>query len=154
IGPDALGLPCFYEMCFKYDVTELCTAVKPSFLSLLLDRYADGIIYFDPDILILKPLDELKALWRRADIVLTPHLLQPIPADGCKPTEQDIMLAGAYNLGFIAVRKSAETAEFLRWWNDRLRDGCRIDPARGLFTDQKWIDLVPGLFPSAGILRD
>src|SRR5205807_1871850 len=47
-----------------------------------------------------------------------------------------------------------ETAAFLRWWEERLEDDCRIDVAHGLFTDQKWIDLVPGLFPSTAILRD
>src|SRR5437868_1301544 len=41
VDPDELGLPYFYDMCFKYDVTELSTAVKPTFLSLLLNRYRE-----------------------------------------------------------------------------------------------------------------
>src|SRR6266496_1598041 len=48
LDPDELALPYFYEMCFKYDVTELCTALKPCLLALLLDRYADEVVYFDP----------------------------------------------------------------------------------------------------------
>ncbi len=35
IQPEELKLPHLYEMCFKYDVTELSTAVKPTLLSLL-----------------------------------------------------------------------------------------------------------------------
>src|SRR5262245_64687520 len=41
VDPEELSLPYFYEMCFKYDVTELCTAVKPSLFTLLLNQYAD-----------------------------------------------------------------------------------------------------------------
>ena len=155
IEPEQLELPHFYEMCFKYDVTELSTAVKPSLLLLLMTTYGEErLAYFDPDILIARPLVELKAMMESADIVLTPHLLKPIPLDGRRPSEQDILIAGAYNLGFIALRRGTETSEFLTWWEHRLKDLCRVDPAQGLMTDQKWVDLVPGLFPSARVLRD
>ncbi len=155
VGPQELDLPDFFEMCFKYDVTELCTAVKPSLLSLLLNRYQEeALVYLDPDILILRPLDELKACLGSSDIVLIPHLLEPIPLDGRRPSENDILVSGAYNLGFIALRNSVETMRFLRWWGERLRDGCRVDVAHGLFVDQKWVDLVPGLFNHTSILRD
>jgi glycosyltransferase involved in cell wall biosynthesis len=155
IKPEQLELPYLFEMCFKYDVTELSTAVKPTLLALLLDEYGeDEVLYFDPDILIARPLTELKSLLDESSIVLIPHLLKPIPLDGKRPNETDILIAGAYNLGFIGLRKSRATAEFLRWWEQRLRDHCMVDPSRGLMTDQKWIDLIPGLFPQAKILRD
>ncbi len=154
IEPEELELP-YAEMSFKYDVTELCTAVKPTLLSLLLNRYQEeAVIYFDPDILITRPLDELKEALTQGDIVLIPHILEPIPMDGRKPSEQDILLSGAYNLGFIALRKSAETEKFLNWWGQRLLDGCRVDPANGMFVDQKWVDFIPGFFSSTVILRD
>ena len=41
----------------------------------------------------------------------------------------------------------------LRWWEDRLRDHCRIDLVNGLFVDQLWFNLVPIYFPSAHVLR-
>ncbi|PYQ09201.1 MAG: hypothetical protein DMF83_04155, partial [Acidobacteria bacterium] len=155
VGPDELGLSSYFEMCFKYDVTELCTAVKPAFLSLLLTRYGESsIIYFDPDILVLRSLDELKAAMASADVVLIPHLLDPIPRDGLKPSEQDILIAGAYNLGFVALRASEMSRRLLGWWSERLEDGCRVDPAHGLFVDQRWMDLAPGLFPAVALLRD
>jgi glycosyltransferase involved in cell wall biosynthesis len=155
VAPDELGLRSFFEMCFKYDITELCTAVKPALLSLLLTRYREpSILYFDPDILVLRPLDELKSVLAAADGVLIPHLLDPIPPDGYKPSEQDILIAGAYNLGFLALRASETSSRLLAWWADRLADACRVDPARGLFVDQRWMDLAPGLFPSLAIFRD
>jgi glycosyltransferase involved in cell wall biosynthesis len=155
IRPEELGLPYFFEMCFKYDVTELSTAVKPSLVSTLLGACGEtDVVYLDPDVLILRRLRELREALDGADIVLTPHLLSPIPRDGQRPSEEDILIAGSYNLGFIAVRGSAQGKAFLRWWQERLRDGCRVDPGCGLMTDQRWVDLVPGLFPGTRLLRD
>jgi hypothetical protein len=153
IEPQSLDLPGFHELCFKYDVVELSTAVKPAFLTFLLER-EEAVVYLDPDILVFRPFIELRRMLRSAPIALTPHILSPIPMDGLRPNETDMLISGAYNLGFVAVRRSADTASLLSWWNSRLQDGCRIDVPNGLFTDQKWIDLVPGYFDSVAILRD
>lgn len=155
VDPSELELPHFYEMCFKYDVTELSTAVKPTLLAHLMTLRGEAqACYFDPDILIERPLTELESRLARAPIVLVPHLLDEIPLDGRRPNEQDILIAGSYNLGFIGLRAQPEATRLLEWWAARLRDLCRVSPAEGLMTDQRWIDLVPGLFPEASVLRD
>jgi hypothetical protein len=153
VDPDALGLPYFHELCEKYKVVELSNALKPALLSYLLERH-DEAVYLDADILVMRPLTELWSTLQEAPIVLTPHILSPIAPDGLRPNEEDMLIAGAYQLGFLAVRRSSEASAFLDWWNDRLRNGCRLDVPRGLFTDQKWIDLVPSFFPSTAIFRD
>jgi|GEM_PF-1368759 len=150
-----LQLPSFYEMCFKYDVTELSTAVKPTLLSLLMARFGEErALYIDPDILVTRPLREVVQAFEHSSVILTPHLSTPIPNDGLTPSEQDILIAGAYNLGFIGLAKSAETANLLTWWEERLRDLCRADPRQGLMVDQRWVDLVPTLFPNTFLLKD
>lgn len=155
ISPRRLRVPDFAAMSFKYGIVEFNTAVKPYLLSLLMDEYGEEeVAYFDPDILVMRRLDELRQTLAGSDIVLTPHITRPIPHDGLAPSEPDIMVSGAYNLGFIAVRATGEGKRFLEWWERNLEDGCRIDVPSGLFTDQKWIDLVPGLFPGTSILRD
>src|SRR5262249_31758808 len=155
VRSEQLGLPNDREMRFKYDVVEYCTAVKPYFLSMILNQSGEeAVVFLDPDILVMRPLIEVKEALASASIVLTPHILTPIPRDGLRPTETDIMISGVYNLGFVALKKSAESAAFLHWWEDRLEDGFRIDVPNGLFTDQKWVDLVPVLFPSTAILRN
>jgi len=58
-----------------------------------------------------------------------------------------------YNLGFLAVRGSDVGRAFAEWWSQRLYFFCRDEWQSGLFTDQKWIDLVPALFPGVGVLR-
>jgi hypothetical protein len=153
VTPEGIDLPYLHELCFKYNVVELATAVKPSFLAHLLQD-EDAIVYLDPDILVMRRFAELWKLLDAAPIVLTPHLLEPIPMDGLRPNEQDMLISGAYNLGFLALRRSQDVDELLAWWATRLRDGCRIDVPHGLFTDQKWIDLVPCYFPTTAVLRD
>jgi hypothetical protein len=156
LGPEDLALGSFRELAFAYDIAELCTAVKPSLLSLLLDRFnEDAVVYLDPDIWVLRPLDELHAALTEANIVITPHLLRPLPRDGRRPTDQDILLAGAYNLGVLGLRRGGQVGEFLRWWRDHLLNGGAIvQVAAGLMTDQRWVDLVPSLFPETTVLRD
>lgn len=53
---------------------------------------------------------------------------------------------GVYNLGFLAVNRSDEAQNFLNWWAERLYLYCYDDIQRGVFTDQKWIDLAPCFF--------
>src|SRR5262249_7177599 len=156
LGPDDLALPYFHELCFTYDVSELCTAVKPSLLLLLLNRFGEeAVLYIDPDILVMRPLEELRAPLAVASMVLTPAMLRPLPSDGKRPIDQDIRVAGAYNLGFLGVRRSDQTQEFLRWWEVHLREGgAVVDMPKGLMTDQKWVDLVPSLYSETVILRD
>jgi GT2 family glycosyltransferase/glycosyltransferase involved in cell wall biosynthesis len=155
VDPADLPLDDLYDMCFKYDVVELATSVKPALLILLIEQLGEErVMYIDPDILIMRPMTEVFEALDHTDIVLTPHLNAPIPDDGCAPREQDILISGAYNLGFLALRRSPESARLLAWWREHLNDRCRVDPASGLMVDQRWIDLVPSLFPSAYILRD
>jgi len=148
-----LGLPRGSEFTFQYPVMELCTAVKPWALVHLLDAGYTAVVYLDPDIFVYRPLEHVyRLLADGADLVLTPHLLAPV-RDARKPGELEIRQTGAYNLGFCAVRNSLNTREFLAWWQTKLARDCVVDVKRGIFVDQTWIDLVPGLFPNVTILR-
>lgn len=154
LAADQLGIPRFEEFAFKYSVVELNTAVKPWFLERLLHRPGvRTLVYLDPDVQVFGPFTELREALRRSQIVLTPHALTPIPPDGLRPTEQDFLTSGAYNLGFAALRPGLPARRLLRWWQERLYDGAFSDPQRGLFTDQKWMDLAPSFFPRVGLLR-
>ncbi|MDF3039478.1 MAG: hypothetical protein K0Q71_2184 [Thermomicrobiales bacterium] len=149
VHPDELELASFSEMTVKYDVTELSTAVKPTLLRTILDRFSEeNVVYLDPDIQVMRPLAELREALTEANIVLTPHILAPLPSDGMETSERSILVAGTYNLGFIAVRNSPDTHRFLDWWEQHLYDDCVVDPSRGLMVDQRWIDLAPHLFKS------
>ncbi len=155
VGIEQIGLPDAAGMAAAYDVTELSTAVKPWLLRHLLAR--DGvetITYLDPDILVADSLAPVAALAAEHGVVLTPHFTAPLPRDGRKPAEEDILIAGAYNLGFISLGAGEKAEQLLAWWSERLERDCVIDPGGGLFVDQRWIDLVPGIWPGVRILRE
>ena len=153
--PGELGLPDLRSVAMQYDLLELNTDVKPSFLRLLLERHdLETLVYLDPDIFVYSPLTPVfEALADGGSAVLTPHLTTPI-ADDRLPGEQDHLYNGTYNLGFVAVRRSAETAELLRWWERRCLENGFSEGRTGLFVDQKWMNLAPGLFADVRILRD
>ncbi|HEU0123443.1 MAG TPA: hypothetical protein VFQ91_23135, partial [Bryobacteraceae bacterium] len=149
-----LGLPDSTWFHFKYMILELSTAVKPYAAQHLFERFAlDRLLYFDPDIRLYRRVDDVLEALLRHSIVLTPHLTAPI-RDGKRPGELDVLRSGAYNLGFIGMRATQETWDFLAWWQEKLFTHCVVDFAKGLFVDQRWVDLVPGLFDGVGILRD
>jgi glycosyltransferase involved in cell wall biosynthesis len=151
---EALPIPDSRWFHFKYNILELSTAVKPFALEYILERYGvDQVLYFDPDIAIYSELGGLTAALRDSSVILTPHLTSPL-MDARRPTDLDILRSGSYNLGFIGIRRDPETARFLEWWKARLFDQCVVDLPKGLFVDQRWIDLVPGMFGGVTILRN
>jgi glycosyltransferase involved in cell wall biosynthesis/SAM-dependent methyltransferase len=142
----------FGRMAMIYDVLELATAVKPWFLRHLLAE-DDVVLYFDPDIEVFAPLDEIETQARAHPIVLTPHTTEAAPRERNALAENAILVAGTYNLGFIGLGAGVETERFLDWWSERVSRECIVDPAQGRFVDQRWVDFVPGLF-DVHILRD
>ena len=155
LGLDQIGLDDPEQMAASYDVTELSTAVKPWLLRELLSRDGvEAITYLDPDIWIADSIAAVDRLARERGIVLTPHFTEPLPRDGLKPSEEDILIAGAYNLGFISLGRGESGERLTEWWSERLARDCLIEPEKGRFVDQRWIDLVPGIWPETEILRD
>jgi glycosyltransferase involved in cell wall biosynthesis len=151
---EKLPLPGGRRMLFQYSILELNTAVKPWWLAWLFERGDyDRVIYLDPDILLYQRLEEVeRSLDAGSLMCLTPHLTRRLSED-LKPNEIDILRAGAYNLGFIALGRHPDLADFLAWWQSKMESDCVVDFDSGLFVDQKWIDLVPGMYPDVSILR-
>jgi 2-polyprenyl-3-methyl-5-hydroxy-6-metoxy-1,4-benzoquinol methylase/glycosyltransferase involved in cell wall biosynthesis len=150
-----IGLPDAERMAAIYDVMELSTAVKPWLLRTLLARPGyDSVSYLDPDIQVFSSLDKIEEEAKAHDIVLTPHFTAPLRRDGRTPREEDILIAGTYNLGFIGLGAGKVADELLDWWSERLENDCVNDPANGHFVDQRWIDLVPGFWPDLFLLRE
>ena len=87
-------------------------------------------------------------------VVVTPHNTVPLPDDGKRPNQIDILLAGVYNLGYVSLGAGAETERLLGWWRERLLNDCRVDPLNGYFVDQRWFDLAPGLVSDHTVVRE
>ena len=149
-----LGVPDFADLAYRYSVLELSTALKPAFLLHLLEtKGVESLVYLDPDVFVYGPLEEVRSSLETHDVVLTPHILEPIRPDGRLPDERGLIAAGVFNLGFVAVRRSPAALALLEWWGARLHDGAYLDFATGLFTDQKWMNLAPCFLDRLAILR-
>ncbi len=143
----SIGIPEFDRMCERYSIVELNTAVKPFYIDFFFRNYngTQIVMYFDPDILVFDNFNRIEKELDENDIYLTPHFTTPIDDDFLL-NESDILNAGLYNLGFIAVKRSDNVIDFLTWWKKRLATKCYIDFCSGLFVDQLWINLVPLFF--------
>lgn len=139
---------------FGHSVMELATALKGFVLKRLLDRRdCDSVLFLDPDCEIYSDLAVVFEKLYTKDIVLTPHCSLPHTNDDWVKFELNQHRVGTFNLGFLGVRNSVEGRKFADWWWHRLQRHCVIDAKRHLFTDQKWIDLVPSYFDHVGVLR-
>jgi len=150
-----IGLADVRGLGMKYDILELNTNVKPTFIKYLIARYElEQLVYLDPDIFVYKALTPVfSAMDGGATAVLTPHLTSPVN-DGKRPSEQDMLYNGTFNLGFVAVRRCAESGRLLDWWEQRCLEQGFSEGRTGLFVDQKWMNLAPGMFADVAILRD
>ena len=153
---DELPIPNLKSWIFKHSVVELCTAVKGVAFQEIIQRYqCDKILYFDPDIVVFSPLDNLVKKLDQYSILLTPHLTVPHETNqGIIHHEISSLKHGVYNLGFLGVKDSEEAKRFLSWWSKRCLDFCYDDVCNGLFTDQRWIDWVPAFFRDFEINRE
>ena len=154
LSPADIACEPFERMAARYDVLELSTAVKPWLLRQQLGAGAETITYLDPDIQVFGSLEHLHQEALSHGLVLTPHNTSPIPDDGHKPTQVDIMIAGVYNLGYLSIGHSTEVERLIDWWCDRLTRDCRVDPTYGYFVDQRWFDLAPGFVSDFSIVRE
>jgi hypothetical protein len=143
------------ELCFRYNITELSTALKPFLIEhLLRNTPAQKVLYLDPDILVTAPLHHLYEELDRWDVILTPHLDKDYPEDGLFPDDSHVLRSGIYNLGFIGMRKCGNVFDLLAWWRGKVSEKCVIDHGRGYFVDQRFIDLATTLFRNIAPVLD
>ncbi|NHM31133.1 hypothetical protein [Neobacillus terrae] len=147
--PKEMGIHEFYSFIFKYSIYEAACAVKAQLLIYTMGKYPDRekFVYIDSDVKIYSRFKEIEEILKNEAIILTPHHLEPMDhISEIIRIEENQLRVGSFNMGFIALRRSKEAEQFLKWWNERLYHFCYLDLKRGLFLDQKWIDLAPGLF--------
>ena len=157
IPVERLNFPQLGDMVKKYNVVELCTAVKPFYMDFLYnrDQQVDAVIYLDPDILVCGSFATLLGKLKSHSIVLTPHSCTYDDTAVNIHYEKVMLWAGVYNLGFIATSRSDETAAFLKWWRIRLQNHCYYRPGvAGSFLDQLWMGLAPLYFRGIYIETD
>ena len=135
----------------RLNLFEWACASKARLLRFLLkDSGASLAVYADSDIEFFSPPDWVGAA--DASIVLTPNVAA---TEECVSAawERLHLQYGAYNGGFLAVRNTEVGQSFLNWWDKRITRYCCTEPWLDIFSDQRWLDLVPGLFDGVVIDR-
>ena len=130
-----------------YTPLEFATSVKAK---VLLDRLHlfERVTYLDPDIQVFQELRLSQDLAQR-EVLLTPHMIRPVPADGRDLTPAHLQMFGNHNLGFISVTKGSEIA--LQWWDSMLDHEGDYREGKS-FTDQKIADQLVNIC-DVGVVR-
>lgn len=157
IEVENIGIPSFNSLVEKYDIIELNTSVKASLIKYVQgkNKNATKVFYLDPDIKVYDSFRELEKHLDLHSIILTPHILTPIPLDGKKPDESIFLNHGIYNLGFLGLNlERRQTQQLLGWWEERLLKMCFRKTAKGIFVDQLWLSLAPVFYSETYIIRE
>lgn len=150
-----LGIAGWRSWAFAHSIVDLSTGIKPfALLKFMARPECDRVIYIDPDIALFSRFDSILEKLKTANLVLTPHQTCPGPTSLLSlETELASLNYGVYNLGFFGVNKTEVGKSFANWWAERVYRFCRVDPERGMFVDQRWVDLVPPIFDGVEIIR-
>jgi len=135
----------------KYKGDKLRWTLKPIYLRMLIDRGYDSVIYVDNDLFFFQSPNHLFDRLEKSTILLTPHFYSFNPNSNQNWFEANYRV-GLYNAGFIGVNKNA--IPMLDWWRDCCLYNVKKSFWRGLFDDQKYLDLVPVIFDNVEILKD
>ncbi len=134
---------------YSTNANKLRWGLKPVFLSYLLNHHV-SVIYLDNDILFYADPAFLFEKLSYSSVLLTPHFYETNPNNNQNWFEANYRV-GLFNAGFIGVNFNA--LGFLKWWSNCCLYNIKKSFTRGLFDDQKYLDLVPILFDNVEILK-
>lgn len=137
---------------FRYTALEMAASIKPLAMEYLFRAGYSKVIFLDADILVMGPADYIVSQLDHVDVLFTPHITAPLE-DLLRPNDLDILRAGVANAGFFAARNGRCAERFLTWWQSKLATQCIVAPEQGLVAEQKWLELVPSLFPGVSVDR-
>lgn len=134
----------------KYKGDKLRWACKPLLLTYLLSRGFEKVIYVDNDVLFYSSPNFLFEELNDASLLLTPHHYLADPKNKQFWLEANFRI-GLYNAGFVGANFSALHA--LEWWAQCCLYNVRKSAWRGLFDDQRYLDLLPNLYKNVTVLE-
>ena len=126
-------------------------SMKAVFLNHLFQHEAaQKAIYVDADIYFFNPYDFLFQELDSAKVLLSPHWRSSDAVVDAANFEKNFT-EGLFNGGFFGA--TAEAAPILDWWAQACLYECAQNRERGLYDDQKYLDLMPVFFEGVKVLR-
>jgi hypothetical protein len=124
-------------------------ALKPIWLLYSLQS-VEKVIYVDNDIYFYSNPSFLFDELNQHTVLLTPHFYPTDPKKNQNWLEANLRV-GLFNAGFFAVNRNA--TEILAWWAECCMYKLTKSTSRGLFDDQKYLDILPVKFDGVKILK-
>lgn len=133
----------------KYKGDKLRWALKPVLIAGLLRDGVEQVIYLDNDLFFYSdPSFLFKEMGQGT--LLCPHWRIKDPKQN-----KDWFLVnfkdGMYNAGLVGAGQQG--LEAMDWWADACYFACEQNPKKGLWDDQKYLDLIPAEFAEVHILQ-
>lgn len=135
---------------YNQHADKLRWSLKPVFISHLLNTAAKSVIYLDNDLYFFSGYQFLFDLLQQHSFLLTPHYYKHNTLNQQNWLEANFRV-GLYNAGFVGANTAALPT--LQWWADCCLYRCEKNFWRGLFDDQKYLDLVPVIDENAYVIR-
>ena len=129
-------------------VHEYCWTLKPVICDYVLRKYpaVNRITYLDSDLYFWG--DPRQVFKKQPDCSVLLSIEEKYSPRANQAIQQRSKITGRYNSGFISFKQDEIGRNAVRWWKEKCLENCRIDPAEGLFGDQKYLDELTGLFPA------
>jgi hypothetical protein len=152
IRPQELAIDRFELLAGRLPKARLVRATQPSLIRLSLER-AEGapVLYLDSRTEVFGDLGSLGELAADRGFALVPRTSEPIPHDGLRPTDVDLLRAGVFDPGCLACASTERVMKLLRTWAHRLRHGSLFDASVAYL---RWPDLLVALARGAGMSAD
>lgn len=150
---DLKGVQLSDEIIARYSVGEpdkLRWSLKPIFITYLLSRGYEKIIFTDPDTCYFSDYSFLFEYLDRNRVLLTPHWRNHNP-EVDKANFDLLYVGGIFNAGFFAA--NADALPVLDWWARACLDECEKSFAKGKFVDQSYLNLLPIYFEEVHVLQ-
>lgn len=134
----------------KYSGDALRWGLKPVYLKHLLGKGYESVIYVDNDIFFYASPAFLFEKLKDSTFLLTPHFYKADPRKDQNWLEANFRV-GLYNAGFIGA--SVKSTDILDWWAQCCLYNVKKSYWRGMYDDQKYLDLVPVIFDQVEIVK-
>lgn len=135
---------------YKNHNDKLRWGLKSIWIKYLLQQEFEEVLYVDNDVFFYSDPSFLFDLFQENHFLLTPHFYASDPYRNQNWFEANFRV-GLFNAGFIGV--SRKGIPILEWWSGCCLYNIKKSYWRGLFDDQKYLDLIPILFDGVKIVK-
>lgn len=125
-------------------------ALKPVFMSYLLQNGFSKVIFSDPDLYFVSDYRFLFDELETSNVIVTPHWANLNPLEN-PDSLFSVLRGGLYNAGFIGTNIKGLPA--IQWWSELCHYRMEKRQELGLYDDQKYLDLLPVQFQEVKIIK-